>query len=148
MIPKIYVRLASCPRWAKTIWESCTKIVQRHIQKGGLLNASQFGFSSRHSMTLHCMRFTDQMTLNFNSTISAAAVFLDVEKAFDTTCHPDFLYKLSKFEFSSSVIKVFISFLSQRKFRVSVEGEMPTTRKMQAEVPQVPSCSQHCTVCI
>jgi len=34
------------------------------------------------------------VTLNFNNSISKAAVFLDIEKAFDTTWHPGLLYKL------------------------------------------------------
>jgi hypothetical protein len=58
--------------------------------------------------------------------MSTAAVFLDIEKAFDITWHPGLLYKLSKLEFPTSLIKLISSFLSQRKFRVSVEDEMST----------------------
>jgi hypothetical protein len=65
-----------------------------------------------------------------------AAVFLNIEDAFDTTRRPGLLYKLSKFEFSARLIKLISSFLSQRKFGVSVEGEMSTPREMQSEVPQ------------
>jgi retron-type reverse transcriptase len=68
--------------------------------------------------------------------MSTAAVFLDIEKAFDTTWHPVLLIKLSKLEFSINLIKLISSFLSQRKFRVSVEGEMSTAREMQAGMPQ------------
>jgi hypothetical protein len=68
--------------------------------------------------------------------MSTAAVFLDIEKTFDTTWQPGLLYKLSKLQFSTSLIKLIGSFLSQRKFRVSAEGEMFTSRYMQAEVPQ------------
>jgi hypothetical protein len=64
--------------------------------------------------------------------MSTAAVFLDIEKAFDTTWQPGLLYKLSKLQFSTSLIKLISSLLSQRKFRVSVEGEMSTPRYMQA----------------
>jgi retron-type reverse transcriptase len=39
-------------------------------------------------------------------------------------------------EFPISFIKLISSFLSQRKFRVSVEGEMSTPKEMQAGVPQ------------
>jgi hypothetical protein len=74
------------------------------------------------------MRLTDHVTLNFNKNMSTAAVFLNIEKAFDTTCHPGLLYKLSKMHFSTSLIKLISSFLSNRKFRVSVEGEMSTPR--------------------
>jgi hypothetical protein len=60
-------------------------IVQRHLDTNNLLNASQFGFRARHSTTLQCMMLTDHTTLNFNNNMSTAAVFLDIEKAFDTT---------------------------------------------------------------
>ena len=60
-------------------------ILQKHTVQRNLLNASQFGFRARHSTTLQCMRLTDHMTLNFNNNLSKAAVFLDIEKAFNTT---------------------------------------------------------------
>jgi hypothetical protein len=56
--------------------------------------------------------------------------------AFDTTWHPGLLYNLSNLKFSASLIKLISLFLSQRKFRVSVEGEISTPRYMQAGVPQ------------
>jgi hypothetical protein len=65
-----------------------------------------------------------------------AAVFLDIEKSFDTTWHLGLLYKLSKLKFSISLIKLISSFLSERKFRVSVEGKVSTARDIQAGVPQ------------
>jgi hypothetical protein len=68
--------------------------------------------------------------------MSTAAVFLDIEKAFGTTWHPGLLYKLTKLQFSNNLIKFISSFLSHRKFRVSVEGEISTPRYMQAGVPQ------------
>jgi hypothetical protein len=68
--------------------------------------------------------------------MSTAAVFLDIEKAFDTTWHLGLLYKLSKMHFSPSLIKLISYFLSNRKLRISVEGEISTPREIQAGVPQ------------
>jgi hypothetical protein len=51
------------------------------------------------------MRLVDHVTLNFNNNMSTAAVFLDIEKAFDITWHPGLLYKLSKLDFSTKLIK-------------------------------------------
>jgi hypothetical protein len=51
----------------------------------------------------------DQVTLNFNSNMSTAAVFLDIEKAFDTSWHPGLLYKLSKMHFWATLIKLISS---------------------------------------
>jgi hypothetical protein len=107
------------------------KIPQRHVETKKLLKANRFGFRTRHSTTLQCMRLADHVTLNFNNKMSTATVFLDIEKAFDTTWHTGVLHK-----FSAKLIKLISSFLSHRKFRVSVDGEMSTPRYMEAGVPQ------------
>jgi hypothetical protein len=68
--------------------------------------------------------------------MSTAVVFLDVEKAFGTTLCPGLLCKPSELHFSSSLVKLISSFLSDRKFRVMVEVDLPTPRHIQAGVPQ------------
>jgi hypothetical protein len=73
--------------------------------------------------------------------MSTAAVFLDIEKAFDTTWYLGLLYKLSELKKFVTAIKHFRSFFSQIKFRVSVEGEMYMSRDIKPWVP-------HCTVYI
>jgi hypothetical protein len=92
------------------------------------------------------MRLTDDVALNFN--MSTAAVFLDIEEAFDTTWQSGLLYKLSKLEFSKSLIKLFGSFLSEIKFSVSVEGEISTTRKCKQEYHKVLFCPKPYLICI
>jgi hypothetical protein len=46
-----------------------------------------------------------------------------LKKAFDATWHLGLLDKLSNLKFSISLIKLIGAFLSQRKLRVSFEGE-------------------------
>jgi hypothetical protein len=75
--------------------EKSLKILQKHIEERGLLNASHFGFRASHSTTLQCLRLIDHVTLNFNNNkMSMAAVFFDTG-----TWHSGLLYKLSKLEF-------------------------------------------------
>jgi hypothetical protein len=69
--------------------------------------------------------------------MSTAAMFLDIKKAFDTTWYSSLLHKLSKFEFSTNLIKLIDSFLSQREFNVWGQSEISTPREIQAGVPQV-----------
>jgi hypothetical protein len=71
------------------------KIYQTHTEERGQLNASQSGFCARHSTTLQCMRLMEHVTLNFNNKMYMAVVFLDIEKALDTTWHLGLLYRLS-----------------------------------------------------
>jgi hypothetical protein len=108
---------------------------QRHTEERGLLNASQFGFHAGYSKTLQCMILMDHLTSNFKINMSTAAVFLDIEKAFDMTWHLGLVYKLLELKFSVSVIKLISSFLSHRKFRVLVEGEISVPRDIQAVLP-------------
>jgi retron-type reverse transcriptase len=82
------------------------------------------------------MRLTDHVTFNFNNSVSTAAIFLDIEKAFDRAWHRGLLYKLSKLKISMGLIKLISSFLSQRKLRVSDRGEISTVRDIEAGVPQ------------
>jgi hypothetical protein len=58
--------------------------------------------------------------------MSTPAVFLDIEKKKTLIQHDTFvlLHKLSELKFSIRLIKLISSFLSQRKFRVSIEGEI------------------------
>jgi hypothetical protein len=81
------------------------------------------------------MRLKDHGTLNFNN-MSMATVSLGIEKAFDTIWHPSLLYKQSKLQFSSSLIKRISSFLSNRKFRVMFQGELSMPGDIQAEASQ------------
>jgi hypothetical protein len=63
-------------------------------------------------------------------------VILDIETAFDAAWHSGLLHKISKLEFSTSVIKLISSFFSRRKFTVSVEGKMASPRELREGVPQ------------
>jgi hypothetical protein len=76
------------------------------------------------------MRLMDHVILNYNNKMPMAVVFLDIEKAFETTWHSGLLYKLSKLEFSKSLIKLISSFLSQCKCSVLEEGEIFMPREM------------------
>jgi hypothetical protein len=66
----------------------------------------------------------------------AAAVYLDIQEAYDTTWHSGLRYKLFKLEVSTTLIKLIGPFLSQRKYNVLVEGKMSTLREIQEGVPQ------------
>jgi hypothetical protein len=66
---------------AELIGKVILKILQRHTQGKGRLNASQFGFRASHNTALQCVWLTDHVTLNFNNNMSTAAVFLGIEKS-------------------------------------------------------------------
>jgi hypothetical protein len=80
--------------------------------------------------------------------MSTAAVFLDIEKAFDTTWHSGLICKLSELEFSTSLIKLIASFLTGRKFKILVEDEFYTPKKFLQGCLKVSSFPPNFTVYI
>jgi hypothetical protein len=78
----------------KLFEKSILRTIQKHTEERNLLNASQFDFRADYSMKLQCVSLVDHVTQNFNNNMSMAAVFLDIEKGFDTTWHSGLLYKL------------------------------------------------------
>jgi hypothetical protein len=121
------------------------KIVQRHFEERGMLKASQFGFHACRSTTLQCMRLTTHITLNFNSNMLMAIVFLDIEKAVDSTWHLGFQYKLSNLKFSVSLIKLIsLSFLRETsESRPKVKCLCQGIYKQGCH--KILSCPPHCT---
>jgi hypothetical protein len=85
--PQNLLPISFLPTTGKLLEKVNLQSLKKHIDEKGLLNASQFGFLALHSTTLQLMRLTDHVTLKFNNKMSTAAVFLDIEKAFDNTWH-------------------------------------------------------------
>jgi hypothetical protein len=123
----VFLLSATAKLFAKVI----LKIVQRYSEERGLLNASQSGFLVRQSSAFRCMSLTDHVVLNINNNISTANLILDIEETVDIIWHLGLLYELSKLKFSISLIKLISYFLSQRQFRVSVEGKICTPRDIR-----------------
>jgi len=70
----------------KLFEKAILKTVQRYAEEKKLLHKSHFGFHAHHSTALQYTRLADHVTLNFNNSMSTAVIFLDITKAFGTTC--------------------------------------------------------------
>ncbi|CAH1259224.1 TBC1D2B [Branchiostoma lanceolatum] len=68
--------------------------------------------------------------------ISIAAVFLDVRRAFDTVWHDGLIYKLSRYGIKGPLNKWFSDYLVDRQQRVVINGIASTWGYTRAGVPQ------------
>jgi hypothetical protein len=91
----------------------------------GLFQTVWFPCPSQH--TLQCMRLTDHNAINFNNNMSTAAVFLDIEKGFESKWHLGMLYKISKIIIFGQSNKLASSFLFQK---IQSLGRMSTPRSI------------------
>lgn len=96
----------------------------------------QFGFRSQHSTTLQLTRVLHLLAEEHNFGRHTAAVFLDVEKAFDRVWHPGLLFKLIQVSLPPALTQVLASFLRGRRFFVTVECADSALRHAAAGVPQ------------
>jgi Reverse transcriptase (RNA-dependent DNA polymerase). len=68
--------------------------------------------------------------------MTTVAVFMDISKAYDSTCHTGLIYKLVSMDVPDELIRVIDSFLDQRSFRVKTDGAFSGWRPMLDGVPQ------------
>lgn len=112
------------------------KLLLQHLVPHIEARPEQFGFRSEHSTTLQLSRVLHYITTALNKKESVAAVFLDMEKAFDRVWHTGLLYKLSLSPAPRRIVKVIASFLDERKIRVRVEDALSSEKPVAAGVPQ------------
>ncbi|CAH4031954.1 unnamed protein product [Pieris brassicae] len=92
----------------------------------------QFGFRSEHSTTLQLSRVLHDITAALNKKEVAAAIFLDMEKAFDRVWHAGLVCRLLDSDIPRRVVAIIRSFLLNRRFHVSVEGAKSSCRPIAA----------------
>lgn len=121
---------------------SLSKIFERVILQelntaiGSKLRQEQFAFRREHSTTLQLVKLTDQICINLNNKETTAAIFLDVEKAFDRVWHEGLIHKIHQLGTPIHLTQLINSFLKDRHFRVRVENTSSSSRPVAAGVPQ------------
>jgi hypothetical protein len=91
--------------------------VLRDVSERRLLRDEQFGFRPRHSTTLQLARLVERVNRNVDERRLTGAVFMDVDKAFDTVWVKGLLYKLTVLHFPSYLVKTISPYLDSRIFQ-------------------------------
>ncbi|XP_016664374.2 uncharacterized protein LOC100161354 isoform X2 [Acyrthosiphon pisum] len=114
------------------------RVILENIQKttAKTIRKEQFAFRPGHSTVQQLTNLMDEITVNWNSKINTASVFIDVEKAFDKVWHDGLLFKMNKMHIHPALIKIIHSFLENRTFAVKQEDQTSTSRPILSGVPQ------------
>lgn len=116
------------------------KVILRRIidfsEHANIFQNEQFGFRQRHSTIHQLVRVTELISKGFNKKRSTAAVFLDIQKAFDTVWHDGLFYKLIQLGIPKYLIKFIKSYLAERKFQVIINDSLSNPYEITAGVPQ------------
>lgn len=100
------------------------------------IRPEQFAFRLQHSTTSQLIKLVDYLANTTNRGEKTAAVFLDLEKAFDKVWHDRLLHKLIQLRTTHKPVAIIKSFISESTFEVRVDGETSVTRFIEAGVTQ------------
>ena len=79
---------------------------------------------------------THEINKSFDDGLEVRSVFLDISKAFDKVWHEGVIFKLKQNGISGDLLNILTDFLSNRKQRVVLNGQVSTWTSVNAGVPQ------------
>ncbi|GBM46000.1 RNA-directed DNA polymerase from mobile element jockey [Araneus ventricosus] len=139
-VPDSYRPISLLPTFSK-IAEHCILIrLNEHLEVNNVLIPEQFGFRKNLSTTHQLLRVTEYIAEGFSNKQKTGAVFLDIQKAFDRVWQDALIYKLINYNTPNYLIKIFTSYLHNRKFAVRVNKELSNFKNINAGVAQGSKC--------
>ena len=136
--------LRSCPGNYRPVSLTCVtcKMLERIVlhnmreKLNSIVVPNQHGFREGLSCTTQLLTTTQSIMSNIDKRYSVKAAVLDFAKAFDKVPHDLLLKKLESYSFPRVLLNWIIEFLSQRKQRVLVQGDMSDVQEVTSGVPQ------------
>ena len=106
------------------------------LVKHKLINTSQHGFLKARSCLTNLLCFFEEITKWVDDGSPVDVVYLDFQKAFDKVPHQRLLLKLKSHGIGNDVINWIEKWLTHRKHRVIVDGEISNWKSVLSGVPQ------------
>ena len=109
-----------------------------YLNSNNLITKNQSGFRPGDSTTNQLLFLVDEIHQAFEdrNSLEISAVFLDLSKACDKVWHDGLIFKLKQNGISGSLLKLFKSYLHNRKQRVALNGSFSDYSEIGSGVPQ------------
>ena len=117
--------------------------IRGELEKRKFFNQWQLGYRNKRCAMEHILRLTDDALTGLQANRLGVAVFIDVEKAFDSVWHNGLRYRLMNSELPNKIIRLMSSFISDRTITVKINDEMSDKVKLNAGTPQGSVLSPH-----
>ena len=115
-------------------------IIRDHMMdfliKHKLINPSQHGFLKARSCLTNLLCFLEEITKWVDEGSPVDVIYLDFQKAFDKVPHQRLILKLKSHGMGNSIINWIEQWLTDRKQRVVVDGEVSSWKSVLSGVPQ------------
>ncbi|GFX84243.1 RNA-directed DNA polymerase from mobile element jockey [Trichonephila clavipes] len=114
----------------------CPPRLNDHLERENILIPEQHGFRPRLSTSHQLLRVVEFIKEGNNKDECTAAVFLDIQKAFDRVWHTGLLFKLITYKIPPPLIYLLNSYISDRSFTVKINRTFSQLKKINAGVAQ------------
>ena len=111
------ISLLSC--MGKLFEKTLAGRIRNFLEKEKFFNKWQNGFRSKRIAMEHVFRLVEETQLGFTKKWKGGAIFIDVEKAFDSVWHDGLRYKLMNGSLLRKMVRLISSFLSDRTIKVN-----------------------------
>ena len=101
-----------------------------------LINPSQHGFLKARSCLTNVLCFFEEITKCVDEGSPVDVIYLDFQKAFDKVPHQRLILKLISQGMGNSVINWIEQWLTNRRQRVVVDGEVSSCKSVLSGVPK------------
>lgn len=109
--------------------------IKEIVPIGNLIPEHQFGFREKHSTVQQCHRLVNEIKVSLEEKKMCAAVFLDIQQAFDKVWHEGLLYKL-KTHLPDQLYLLLKSYMQDRHFQVKIDDTVSAIYPIKSGVPQ------------
>lgn len=94
--------------------------INNFLEHNNIISKKQFGFIEKSNTLSACMEFSHYIATALDDRSYVGCIFIDLTKAFDTVRYDILLMKLQEIGVNNDGIKLFKSYLSNRKQAVSI----------------------------
>lgn len=135
-LPKNYRPISILSTISKVFERLLHNTLDSFLSKFNVVNKNQFGFQKNSGTLSACTKLISDLQDSLDKRKYAAAIFIDLQKAFDTVPHVDILDKLYKYGIRGNTFNIFKSYLSERIQYVSLGNCNSSTQHIQYGIPQ------------
>lgn len=106
-----------------------------HINQNGVLPNHQFGFRNKHSTIEQVHKISNCIKTALDENKYCTGVFLDIAQAFDKVWHEGLIFKIKQL-LPRKFHQILVSYLKNRRFKVSYKDHTTEEHPIAAGVPQ------------
>ena len=127
------ISLTSC--LSKTLERILNRRLQWALERNGLLNEYQSGFRKKRGTTDNITYLTDEIQKSFIEQKQTVAVFIDIQKAYDTIRADVVIDSILKLGFKGKMVRFLQNFLTDRTFSIQLGGINSDIGRMGKGIP-------------